>query len=134
MDAAEAERRGLVSRVVPAAELMQTATAVARSIASSSWLAVAKAKECVQRTEELSLTEGLIFEQCAPSFSCSMLRIILPVPALNFARRSASPCAWLYAIESIKALINCPHGFSNAVYKHIVCLLDGLRSHSLLSP
>ncbi len=64
MDAAEAERRGLVSRVVPAADLMQTATAVARSIAGSSRMAVAKAKECVQRADELSLAEGLTFEQC----------------------------------------------------------------------
>ena len=71
MDAEEAERRGLVSRVVPAAELMQTATAVARSIAGSSRMAVAKAKACVQRAEELSLAEGLIFEQCVPSLFCT---------------------------------------------------------------
>jgi hypothetical protein len=66
MGAEEAERRGLVSRVVPAAELMDTAQHVARSIASKSRLAVAKAKECLQRAQELSLAEGLLFEQCAP--------------------------------------------------------------------
>ena len=65
IDAAEAERRGLVSRVVPKTELMQTAHDIARSIACNSRLAVAKAKECVQRAQELPLAEGLLFEQCA---------------------------------------------------------------------
>ena len=71
MDAAEAERRGLISRVVPSSDLMQTATAVARGIASSSRMAVAKAKECVQRAQELQLAEGVMFEQCVTQRSCS---------------------------------------------------------------
>lgn len=80
MDAAEAERRGLVSRVVPAADLMQTATAMARGIANSSRMAIAKAKECVQRAEELSLAEGLIFEQCVLDLPLLIVRAMLAIP------------------------------------------------------
>ena len=65
MTAAEADRAGLVSRVVPAAELMQIATSIARDIASKSRIAVAKAKDCISRADEVALSEGVRYEQCA---------------------------------------------------------------------
>ena len=63
MDAAEAERAGLVARVVPAAELMDEALKVAKKIASSSLLATMMTKEVVNRAQETSLAEGLRFER-----------------------------------------------------------------------
>jgi enoyl-CoA hydratase len=63
MDAAEAERCGLVSRVVPAAELMAVALAAARTIASYSKPAVQQAREAVDRALEVSLAEGLLYER-----------------------------------------------------------------------
>jgi enoyl-CoA hydratase len=63
MDAAEAERAGLVARVVPAAELMGTALAVAHKIASHSRPSVVMAKEAVNRAFETPLSEGLLFER-----------------------------------------------------------------------
>ena len=63
MDAAEAERAGLVSRVVPAGELMAVATEVARQIASMSLPVTMMVKEAVDRAEETSLAEGLRFER-----------------------------------------------------------------------
>ncbi len=63
MDAAEAERAGLVSRVVPAAKLIAEAMAAARKIAEKSALAVKAVKEAVNRAEETSLREGLLFER-----------------------------------------------------------------------
>jgi len=63
MDAAEAERSGLVARVVPAADLLTEALNVARKIAERSVLAVAAAKEAVHRADETSLSEGVIFER-----------------------------------------------------------------------
>jgi enoyl-CoA hydratase len=63
MDAAEAERSGLVSRVVPARDLMKEATAAAQKIAEKSSLSVMAAKEAVNRSEETSLAEGLLFER-----------------------------------------------------------------------
>ena len=65
MDAEEAERAGLVSRVVPAAELMREAMAMAETIAGMSLPAVLMAKEAVKRAEEASLAEGLRFERRA---------------------------------------------------------------------
>ncbi|MDC7784212.1 enoyl-CoA hydratase [Rhodoplanes sp. TEM] len=65
MDAAEAERCGLVSRVVPLAELMDVAMTAAETIASMSLPAVMTAKELVQRAHELPLAEGLRFERRA---------------------------------------------------------------------
>lgn len=63
MDAAEAERAGLVSRVVPAAELMNEAMKAAETVASMSKPAAAVAKQAVNRSFETTLEEGLLFEQ-----------------------------------------------------------------------
>ena len=63
MDAAEAERCALVSRVVPAAELIATALEVARKIASLSPLAVMMAKETVNAAFETPLSEGVKLER-----------------------------------------------------------------------
>jgi enoyl-CoA hydratase len=63
MDAQEAERAGLVSRVVPAAKLLDEAMAAAASIAEYSLPAVMMAKEAVQRAYEAPLAEGLLFER-----------------------------------------------------------------------
>jgi enoyl-CoA hydratase len=63
MDAAEAERSGLVARVVPAASLMEEAMKVAESIAGMSLPSVLSAKEAVNRSFEGSLAEGLRFER-----------------------------------------------------------------------
>lgn len=65
MDAEEAERSGLVSRVVPAAELMTEARKVAETIASKSLMAVYAAKDALQAAQEMSLSEGLRFERQA---------------------------------------------------------------------
>jgi enoyl-CoA hydratase len=63
MDAAEAERAGLVSRVVPADDLMEEATAMARKIAGYSQPILMMAKEAVQRAAETPLSEGIRFER-----------------------------------------------------------------------
>ena len=63
MDAAEAERCGLVSRVVPAEKLMEEALAAAARIASFSRPAVLMARESVERAFETTLAEGLRFER-----------------------------------------------------------------------
>ncbi len=63
MDAAEAERSGLVSRVVPLAGLMEEVMAAADKIASLSLPAVLMNKEAVNRSYETTLTEGLRFER-----------------------------------------------------------------------
>ncbi|NNM71516.1 enoyl-CoA hydratase [Enterovirga aerilata] len=63
MDAAEAERSGLVSRVVPAAKLLDEAMEVARTIASMSIPVVMMTKEAVNRADETSLAEGIRFER-----------------------------------------------------------------------
>ena len=63
MDAAEAERSGLVARVVPAASLLDEAIKVAEVIASMSLPSVMTAKEAVNRAFETSLAEGLLFER-----------------------------------------------------------------------
>jgi enoyl-CoA hydratase/carnithine racemase len=61
--AAEAERAGLVSRVVPAGEVLDEAIKVADKIASYSAPVAILAKECVNAAEELSLVDGLRFER-----------------------------------------------------------------------
>ena len=63
MDAAEAERAGLVSRVVPAADLIEEALRAAEKIAGFSLPAVMMAKEAVNRAYETTLAEGLRFER-----------------------------------------------------------------------
>ena len=63
IDAAEAERAGLVARVVPADRLHEEALAVAARIASFSLPVVLKIKESINRAYESSLTEGLLFER-----------------------------------------------------------------------
>ncbi len=62
MDAAEAERAGLVARVVPLAGLMDEAMKAAETIASMSLPAVMMGKEAVNRAFETSLSEGIRFE------------------------------------------------------------------------
>ena len=63
MDAAEAERSGLVARVVPAAELIGEAMKLAEKIAGLSRPAVMLAKEAVNRAFEMGLAEGLRVER-----------------------------------------------------------------------
>jgi enoyl-CoA hydratase/carnithine racemase len=63
MDAAEAERSGLVSRVVPAAELLNEATKAARTIAERSVPIAMMTKETVNRAYETTLSEGVRFER-----------------------------------------------------------------------
>ena len=63
MDADEAERAGLVARVVPAAELLDEALKAAAKIASLSLPAVMMAKEAVNRAYETTLAEGIRFER-----------------------------------------------------------------------
>lgn len=63
MDAAEAERAGLVSRVVPAGRVLDEAIEAATVIASMSLPSVMMAKECINRAYEAPLNEGLLFER-----------------------------------------------------------------------
>jgi len=63
MDAAEAERSGLVSRVVPAAQLLDEALKAAARIAELSRPSVMMAKESVNRAYETTLAEGVRFER-----------------------------------------------------------------------
>ena len=63
MDAEEAERSGLVSRVVPAKKLMEVDLDAAERIAEKSMIATMTIKEAVKRGEESSLAEGLLFER-----------------------------------------------------------------------
>ena len=63
MNADEAERAGLVSRVVPAAELLDTAMAAAETICGFSGPSVMMAKEAVNRAYESPLSDGITFER-----------------------------------------------------------------------
>jgi enoyl-CoA hydratase len=63
MDAAEAERAGLVARVVPLADLWPETMKAAATIASMSMPALMLAKETVNRAFETSLAEGILFER-----------------------------------------------------------------------
>ncbi len=63
MDAAEAERSGLVSRVFPAKTLMEETLKVAAKIAEKSMVTAMIVKETVNRAQETSLAEGLLFER-----------------------------------------------------------------------
>ena len=63
MDAAEAERAGLVSRVVPAGKLAEEAMAVAQKVAAYSLPVTMMVKEAVNRAYETTLAEGVHFER-----------------------------------------------------------------------
>ena len=63
IDAAEAEKSGLVARVVPADKLFDEALAIAAKIAGYSLPVVLKVKEAINRAYESSLAEGLLFER-----------------------------------------------------------------------
>ncbi|MEJ2176844.1 MAG: enoyl-CoA hydratase-related protein, partial [Gammaproteobacteria bacterium] len=63
MDADEAERSGLVARIIPAAELLDEALKTAGEIADKSMPSVLMCKESVNRCFETSLSEGLLFER-----------------------------------------------------------------------
>ena len=63
MDAEEAERTGLTSRVVPAAELLEDALKTASTIASMSTPTTMMIKESVNRSYETTLAEGILFER-----------------------------------------------------------------------
>ena len=70
MDAAEAERAGLVSRVVPAASLMDEAMKIAETVAAMSLPALMAAKEAVNRAFEMPLAEGIRYR--AARVSCAV--------------------------------------------------------------
>lgn len=63
MDAVEAERSGLVSRIAPTEDLLETAMEIATSIAELSAPSVALAKEATNAALETSLQQGLLFER-----------------------------------------------------------------------
>ena len=63
MDAQEAERAGLVSRVVPAKKLMEETMAAAHKITAKGIIAIMAVKEAVNRAQEVPLNEGLLFER-----------------------------------------------------------------------
>ncbi len=63
MDADEAERSGLVSRVVPAKKLIEEAMNTAQKIAEKSMLTTLAVKEAVNRSYETTLSEGILFER-----------------------------------------------------------------------
>jgi len=63
MDAEEAERSGLVSRVVPLKDLIDDATATAHKIADKSMLTTMVVKEAVNRSYEMTLREGVLYER-----------------------------------------------------------------------
>jgi len=63
MDAAEAERAGLVSRIVPADKLMEEALAAAATIADMSLPIVMMVKDAVNRAYETTLAEGVQYER-----------------------------------------------------------------------
>ncbi|WP_039018637.1 enoyl-CoA hydratase [Halocynthiibacter namhaensis] len=65
MDAEEAERSGLVSRVVPVKKLMEEAMSAAHKISEKSMLTSMVVKETVNRAWETTLSEGLLFERRA---------------------------------------------------------------------
>jgi enoyl-CoA hydratase len=63
MDAQEAERAGLVSRIVPAERLMEETLKVAEKVAAASLPVVMMIKESVNRSFETALSEGVLFER-----------------------------------------------------------------------
>ena len=65
IDAATAERIGLVNRVVPADRLLEEAKALARKILDKSPVAIALAKSCLRAAQEMPLSQGLSYETAA---------------------------------------------------------------------
>jgi enoyl-CoA hydratase len=63
MEAPEAERCGLVSRIVPAKSLIEEAMKAAQKIVEKSTVTAMVVKECVNRAQESTLAEGLLFER-----------------------------------------------------------------------
>ncbi len=63
MSALEAERCGLVNKVVPVELLLEEAKSIAKKIATKSPLAVKLAKEAILKADNTSLNEGLDFER-----------------------------------------------------------------------
>ncbi len=63
MDAAEAERAGLVARIVPAADLLADTIKTAETIAANSLPATMMTKDCVNRAYETTLAEGIRYER-----------------------------------------------------------------------
>ncbi|HLU19124.1 MAG TPA: enoyl-CoA hydratase [Pusillimonas sp.] len=63
INAEEAERAGLVARIVPAERLLDEALEVANVIASKSQISVMMAKECINRAYEMPLSEGMLAER-----------------------------------------------------------------------
>jgi enoyl-CoA hydratase len=63
MDAVEAERAGLVARIVPAASLLEEAIKLAERIAGQSLPIAMMVKESINRAFETSLSEGIRFER-----------------------------------------------------------------------
>lgn len=63
IDAEEAERAGLVARIVPAAQLLDDALDTAQTIASKSFVATAAIKEEINVAQETTLSQGLLFER-----------------------------------------------------------------------
>jgi enoyl-CoA hydratase len=63
MDAAEAERAGLVARVIPAADLMAQAMATASQVAGMSRPSAMMTKDAVNHAYEMTLAEGLVYER-----------------------------------------------------------------------
>ena len=63
MDAEEAERSGLVARIIPEADLLEEALKTAAEIAEKSMPSILMCKESVNRCFETSLSEGLLFER-----------------------------------------------------------------------
>jgi enoyl-CoA hydratase len=63
MNASEAEQAGLVARVIPAKKLMEETLEAARAIADYSLPVAMMIKECINRADEDSLNEGLLFER-----------------------------------------------------------------------
>ncbi len=63
MDVEEAERAGLVSRIVPTEELLMTANAVARAVAAYSRPVLKLLKQSVLQSQAMPLNEGLVFER-----------------------------------------------------------------------
>jgi len=63
MDAGEAERAGLVSRIFPVSDMLAEALKISEALAELSKPAVAMAKEAVNRAFETTLSEGVLFER-----------------------------------------------------------------------